>query len=69
MHTLDYEFTDKQISPWGGGLRIIQEFFERSELKEIISLPLILKALGKYSRQKYSWLDKKKLSFEGATYS
>jgi len=41
MHTLDYEFTDKQISPWGG-LRIIQEFFERSGLKEIIgrlSLP------------------------------
>jgi len=35
MHTLDYEFTDKQISPMGG-LRIIQEFKERSGLKEII---------------------------------
>ncbi len=39
------------------------------KLKKKRSLPLILESMQRYSRQKYSWLDKKKLSFEGATYS
>ena len=40
MRLLDYEFTDKKISPWGG-IRLVQELYERCGLKQIIrSLPL-----------------------------
>lgn len=35
MHALSYEFTEKKISPWGG-LRLIQELYERCGLKEIV---------------------------------
>ena len=35
MHALTYEFTDKKVSPWGG-LRLVQELYERSGLKQII---------------------------------
>lgn len=35
MHALRYEYTDKKISPWGG-LRIVQELYERSGLKSLI---------------------------------
>jgi hypothetical protein len=40
MPMLSYEFTDKKISPWGG-IRIVQELYEKCGLKEIIeSAPL-----------------------------
>ena len=39
------------------------------KLKKKRSLPLILEAMERYFRQKYPSLDKKKLTFEGATYS
>jgi len=40
MHLLPYEFTDKKLSPWGG-VRMIQELYERCGLKQIIEeLPL-----------------------------
>ena len=35
MHALDYKFTDKKISPWGG-IRIVQELYRRCGLKGII---------------------------------
>jgi hypothetical protein len=35
LHHLDYEYTDKEISPWGG-LRFIQELHERCGLKKRI---------------------------------
>ncbi len=36
MHTLEYEFTDKDISAWGG-LRLVKEFMERMELRSMMS--------------------------------
>lgn len=35
MHALKYEYSDKKISPWGG-LRVIQELYERSGLKALV---------------------------------
>jgi len=35
MHTLDYEYTDKDISPWGG-LRLVQELYERIGMRKMI---------------------------------
>ena len=35
MHSLDYEYTDKEISPWGG-LRMIQEFSEVIGMRSMI---------------------------------
>jgi len=35
MHQIPYSFTDKQVTPWGG-LRLIQEFYERCGLREQI---------------------------------
>ena len=32
MSGLSYEFTDKDVSPWGG-LRLIEEVYRKSELK------------------------------------
>jgi len=39
------------------------------KLKKKRTLPLILETMELFSKQKYSWLDNKKLIFEGATYS
>jgi hypothetical protein len=42
LHQLDYEFTDKEISPWGG-LRFVHELHERCGLKQKlidIALPI-----------------------------
>lgn len=39
------------------------------KLKKKRNLPLILEVMQNYSRQKYSWLNNKKIIFEGATYS
>ena len=36
MNGLAYDFTDKQVSPWGG-LRLIEETYRRSGLKEFLS--------------------------------
>jgi len=38
------------------------------KLKKKRMLPLILETMGKFSRQKYPWLNNKKLIFEGAAY-
>jgi len=35
MHQLSYSFTDKQVTPWGG-LRLIQDFYERCGLRDQI---------------------------------
>lgn len=35
MHQLSYSYTDKKVTPWGG-LRLIQEFYERCGLREQI---------------------------------
>lgn len=35
MHSLDYEYTDKEISPWGG-LRLVQDFYQRCGLRSMI---------------------------------
>lgn len=35
MSLLSYEFTDKKVSPWGG-IRMVQELYLKSGLKEII---------------------------------
>lgn len=39
------------------------------KLKKKRSLPLILESMQNFSNQKYSWLDNKKIIFEGASYS
>ena len=40
MQLLSYEFTDKKLSPWGG-VRLINELYQRCGLKEMIcELPL-----------------------------
>lgn len=40
MQSIDYEFTDKDISPWGG-LRLVQGLYVKSGLRQMIeSLPL-----------------------------
>jgi hypothetical protein len=35
MKSLSYEFTDKEVSPWGG-LRLIEEVYQRSGLKQYL---------------------------------
>lgn len=35
MHAINYEYTDKEISPWGG-LRLIQELYERIGMRGMI---------------------------------
>ena len=36
MHNLAYDFTDKKVSPWGG-VRLIHELYQKSNLKQICS--------------------------------
>jgi hypothetical protein len=35
MHSSDYEYTDKEISAWGG-LRLVQELMERIDFRGML---------------------------------
>jgi hypothetical protein len=35
MHSIDYEYTDKDISAWGG-LRLVQELMERIDFRNML---------------------------------
>lgn len=48
---------------------IINENTITIQLKKKRNLPLILEVMQKFSRQKFSWLNNKKVIFEGASYS
>jgi len=48
---------------------IVQEDTIRVQLKKKRNLPLILEVMQNDSRQKYPWLNNKKVIFEGASYS
>ncbi len=68
--TNDFDLTIEKIIRKYARRRIVEKSIsETVQLKKKRNLPLILEVMQKFSRQKYPWLNKKNVIFEGASYS